>query len=430
MLTENNGLSSILESLEVKHEKDGMEFALLTKDSEMNANYKVYFSPGFSKSKQAKLLNIVDSLDQEDINNIWEIKPALKECYSLEISKQSTLQLLDQYYDLMSCLSQAVCKTIAKEWIKVAEPKKQALYPYKFYNSSKPPWWPAKVNHIEPDHLDKDSRINVLINILRNPSFDLHALKLRTSILGFKYPVTLSLLNEVYYLALYDRLLFGQGRDDPALAKVMSGLKGHERAKILSGKIGIMVSDIKKISSKIRHRGLIMVRQIKETWLNENVYSINLAIPHGANHFEDTPHRSIVRNSPRGFEKSCREVSHDDENKENIPLNASARSVLWESPMSKKRKLARHRSGTNNENLVHNNNTTLHDIKKKNCNSLGITDPPIKLKQDLDFLNMYPDVDYSVVSQDIIEHIDTSLDRYSGSASSDDYYLVSSTFER
>jgi hypothetical protein len=52
-------------------------------------------------------------------------------------------------------LQQLCCKIVAKQWIKVIEPKKQTRYPYNRGEESKPEWWPADVRHKEPDHLMK-----------------------------------------------------------------------------------------------------------------------------------------------------------------------------------------------------------------------------------------------------------------------------------
>ena len=52
-------------------------------------------------------------------------------------------------------LQQLCCKIVAKQWIKVIEPKKQTRYPYNRGEESKPEWWPVDVRHKEPDHLMK-----------------------------------------------------------------------------------------------------------------------------------------------------------------------------------------------------------------------------------------------------------------------------------
>jgi hypothetical protein len=65
-------------------------------------------------------------------------------------------------------LQQMPCKSVAKAWIRIIEPKKQTRYPYKMEERSKPHWWPENVRHVEPDHLLKKERVNLLVHILLN----------------------------------------------------------------------------------------------------------------------------------------------------------------------------------------------------------------------------------------------------------------------
>lgn len=277
MSTDINSASieDAIDTLEEVYSTENRNYVLII-ESNKSSKYDVCSSKGFDKAILKQIKGKCGSLFDDEHGEICTIKPALKQCFPLELTRRNTTTLLDHYYNIMSCLSQSVCKTVAKEWIKVAEPKKQALYPYKFFNSSKPPWWPGRVKHIEPDHLDKDGRIDVLINILRNPSFDLRALKLRTSIIRFKHRETLHLINELYYLAFYDRLFFGHGRENCIQADYLENLVPSERKKILSDLVTIMVSDIKSASKKIRQRGMLMVRQIQKDWINHETYTLNL----------------------------------------------------------------------------------------------------------------------------------------------------------
>jgi hypothetical protein len=64
-------------------------------------------------------------------------------------------------------LQQTNCRTLAKAFVKLVEPRKQVNYPYNGRkivagtlrqldpSMTKPPWWPSKVSHREPDHLPK-----------------------------------------------------------------------------------------------------------------------------------------------------------------------------------------------------------------------------------------------------------------------------------
>lgn len=67
------------------------------------------------------------------------------------------------YTDKFSALRAGTCTQICKAWIKVVEPQKQANFPYlagEASESSKPPWWPSAVRHLEPDHLVKPGQSN------------------------------------------------------------------------------------------------------------------------------------------------------------------------------------------------------------------------------------------------------------------------------
>lgn len=79
--------------------------------------------------------------------------------------------ILALYYEkAFENLQQTNCRTLAKAYVKLVEPRKQVNYPYngrkivagtlrQFDPSlTKPPWWPSEVSHREPDHLPKVGR--------------------------------------------------------------------------------------------------------------------------------------------------------------------------------------------------------------------------------------------------------------------------------
>jgi len=80
-----------------------------------------------------------------------------------------------------SQLQQVMCKMIAKEWIKVIEPKKQTRFPYNKGEAGRPGWWPAGVRHKEPDHLMKPERHALLLAILRSTQTRVARLQLATA---------------------------------------------------------------------------------------------------------------------------------------------------------------------------------------------------------------------------------------------------------
>ena len=64
------------------------------------------------------------------------------------------------YFARFEDMNQSACKVIAKAFVKLVEPKKQARYPYIEGDIKAPPWWPntrgeSSVRHKEPDHLPK-----------------------------------------------------------------------------------------------------------------------------------------------------------------------------------------------------------------------------------------------------------------------------------
>ncbi|KAJ5979877.1 hypothetical protein N7481_007175 [Penicillium waksmanii] len=77
-------------------------------------------------------------------------------------------ELLTLYYEkAFENIQQTNCRTLAKAYVKLVEPQKQVNYPYNGRkviagtksqldpNETKPPWWPSRVTHREPDHLPK-----------------------------------------------------------------------------------------------------------------------------------------------------------------------------------------------------------------------------------------------------------------------------------
>ncbi|OJD14414.1 hypothetical protein AJ78_05239 [Emergomyces pasteurianus Ep9510] len=86
--------------------------------------------------------------------------------------------MLSYYSESFRAFQQINCRQIAKAYIKLIEPRKQAKHPYnggkagpgetRDPEKTKPEWWPADVIHKEPDHLKKIPRIKLLIHIFRN----------------------------------------------------------------------------------------------------------------------------------------------------------------------------------------------------------------------------------------------------------------------
>lgn len=172
---------------------------------------------------QIKLIK--DILQQKDLCKtltFLDIKPFLKDNNYLKLTKNNDGPLESHYKSIFTLLSQSICKLIAKEWIKNLCPRKQAVFPYKYPET--PDWWPDCVPHIEPDHLDKQGRIELLISIIRHESADLTKLKSCLNGLDFtsqghrgavvlEYEQAFPVIYELFYLSLYERLFLKSGID-------------------------------------------------------------------------------------------------------------------------------------------------------------------------------------------------------------------------
>ncbi|PWN30319.1 hypothetical protein BDZ90DRAFT_257401 [Jaminaea rosea] len=99
-------------------------------------------------------------------------------------------------------MQQGMCKTVAKAWIKIIEPKKQTRCPYNKGEEGKPDWWPEGVRHKEPDHLMKPERHALLLAILRSPKVKVARLQLATAeVVAMIRADKVSLLMDLYRIA-------------------------------------------------------------------------------------------------------------------------------------------------------------------------------------------------------------------------------------
>ncbi|KAJ5496558.1 hypothetical protein N7463_008545 [Penicillium fimorum] len=103
-------------------------------------------------------------------NRMWrpEVAMSIIDCNSLR----------KYYAKAFQNLQQTNCRALAKAYIKLVEPRKQVCFPYNGRvvvggairqldpDAAKPPWWPPRVRHREPDHLLKEERIRLLVHIL------------------------------------------------------------------------------------------------------------------------------------------------------------------------------------------------------------------------------------------------------------------------
>lgn len=265
-------LKDVMETLLYLHKHEGLQFLLATKDKRSHSRLKVLHSRIVNDHKRQQIINVIknraitltppmsEGLPEQ---GFWQIRPALVTLEIIEVSrlKKGDFSLNLQYDKLFSALTQSVCKIVAKEWIKFIEPRKQATHPYKFGDDSRPPWWPAKVKHTEPDHMDKDGRVKLLTMIIRNPEFDLGKLYEKTKVLTFPSKAFTRVLDEIYYLAAHDRVFFHEESCE-AQIRLFKHFLDEETATLSRVSFGIRVSG----------PGVPMASKI--TLTNESAYSL------------------------------------------------------------------------------------------------------------------------------------------------------------
>ncbi|KAJ5981907.1 hypothetical protein N7451_012007, partial [Penicillium sp. IBT 35674x] len=135
---------------------------------------------------------------------------------ALRIGDQEFVRL---YYEkAFEDLQQLNCRTIAKSWIRLVEPRKQIHFPYNGRKViagvsqridpelTKPGCWPAGVVHREPDYLLKPDRVRLLVHILceLRQSHGVTAEKLRAADQDVRCQIRpanrLRVLDEVYFV--------------------------------------------------------------------------------------------------------------------------------------------------------------------------------------------------------------------------------------
>ncbi|KAK6198550.1 uncharacterized protein RJT21DRAFT_49001 [Scheffersomyces amazonensis] len=256
-------LTKIVKYLEEISTQKKTKFVLITQSNHEESELRISYSSHFT---DAQISEVHKLLSTERIR-IVTIRPVLVHVEELYIDKKTTSNLIRQYQDLFHCINQNTCKEIAKRWIKVAEPNKQARFPYRDQNSSRPPWWPETTDHIEPDHLDKRGRVELLIQIIRNNKFYLESLRSSTSSMKFKREISQRILDEVYYIAAYERLFFNKDRH---LDPIFKELKQKDKVQITNYSIILPVS---KLRDSVCH-GTIMASKIKLTDINNKVFAL------------------------------------------------------------------------------------------------------------------------------------------------------------
>ncbi|OAX83616.1 hypothetical protein ACJ72_02016 [Emergomyces africanus] len=124
--------------------------------------------------KRRRLEYTMNAASDEEDDDEFDDQPVNK--FGLPVGDEE--KMMAYYSESFRAFQQINCRQIAKAYIKLIEPRKQAKHPYnggkagpgetKDPEKTKPEWWPADVIHKEPDHLKKIPRIKLLIHIFRN----------------------------------------------------------------------------------------------------------------------------------------------------------------------------------------------------------------------------------------------------------------------
>ena len=252
-------LSPILDGLLDLHHNHSTDYLLIVRQKSVLLAYTM----GFTETQGDQVMAMLDSGKASGL----DIKPVLQSIKILELKRGSEEAIEHQYKDLLTCITQNICKRIAKEWIKVIEPNKQAHYPYKSFNTKKPPWWPHDVNHIEPDHLDKPGRIKLMIEILRNLQFSWKSLRDSVMHIKFRHKHTDRILHEMFYIALLDRAK--RGLNHPYYCREYLEILDELSITTLHNEVvQFPVSTLAATRNKGREEGLLMVSQILDDAIN------------------------------------------------------------------------------------------------------------------------------------------------------------------
>ena len=162
-------------------------------------------------------------------------------------------------------LQQGVCKTVAKAWIKIIEPKKQTRCPYNKGEAGKPDWWPSGVRHKEPDHLMKPERHALLLTILRSPKVQVARLQLATAeVVALIKADKVSLLMDVYRIAREEEKLREKGAalDQPVKVGVstLDGWCSEENGMTSAGRQIARSVTPEMVAEKKKRSGAAMVK--------------------------------------------------------------------------------------------------------------------------------------------------------------------------
>lgn len=150
--------------------KEGYEFSIFVKEKGNTIKgERVKFSNAYvtPAAQQILPINVWDLVDGESVIK-YDNEPTKGEntYKTIHLPLDKPIAIEKYLNSALKLLRQVPCKTIAKVWIKVIEPKKKTKYPYIKGNLTRPAWWPKEVEHREPDHLQKPDRLKLMCAII------------------------------------------------------------------------------------------------------------------------------------------------------------------------------------------------------------------------------------------------------------------------
>ncbi|EMG49252.1 hypothetical protein SBY92_000601 [Candida maltosa Xu316] len=232
----HNELEDLVTRLFQLSEAKLFKFILITQGISPITDFQIHSSSHFTDSQKDDIRLVLG-------RSLTNIKPVLKHTKKLTLQKPPTSTTTSPVYlqlrDLFNSLNQNVCKEVAKSWIKLLQPDKQKRYPYT-NKEILPPWWPHGVIHTEPDHLKKEDRIKVLINVARDKRFriqDINANSLR-----HKVNHTEAIIHEICYICFIERMFYREQGEDGRLFDLFTV---QDKEVLGGGEIELVVSDFR-----------------------------------------------------------------------------------------------------------------------------------------------------------------------------------------
>lgn len=118
---------------------------------------------------------------REEPLNVEEVEAFEEPEDQIPLQIGDTNKVTEFYTMAFKRLQQINCRLLAKNFIKLIEPRKQVKHPYNGGRrpggapgergdpeDTKPDWWPRDVIHKEPDHIKKEYRVKLLVHLVQN----------------------------------------------------------------------------------------------------------------------------------------------------------------------------------------------------------------------------------------------------------------------